>query len=141
MRRSSKDCCANNFIICMSIVRRVISGDERRQTRAFMDSSKAIPTGFSWPDEWIPLPEDEGKVLEQELRRELPAGHVLQMLRTRAIARRRRIDDVVFATSDSQHPVAVVHLTWKGGVEFDSSFPWTALYSSLQQALSEWPPP
>src|SRR5436189_6476738 len=106
-----------------------------------MDITVIGPTGFNWPHPWESISADDARRFEFELRAELPAGHVLETVETVPIARWRPTDDVVFATTDEQHPVAIVHLTWKGSVEFDPLFPWTRLYRSLSDALENWPPP
>lgn len=94
-----------------------------------------VPSEFVWPSHWEPVGDTAAR-LENELRAELPEGHVLASARVTALARSRSSDDVMFATDDPQHPLAIVHLTWKGGVEFHPSFPQTERYADLQTALS-----
>lgn len=97
-----------------------------------------VPDGLVWPNHWEPVGDaDTAARLENELKAELPEGHVLASARIfTALARLRRSDDVMFALDDPQYPVAIVHLTWKGSVEFHPSFPQTNRYHDLEAALS-----
>lgn len=70
-----------------------------------------------------------GGALEQELRRELAAGHVLFGRSVRAAARRHDRDDVLFELTDTGE-CAVVHLTWTGREE-RPPFPMTRTYRSI----------
>ena len=90
-----------------------------------------LPEDFEWPDPWEPVT-DSGETLVDELRRELPAGHVLSGVPAVAVARRTDCDDVLFATSDPSKLLALVHLTWSGQVEPDPRWPRTTLYDGWQ---------
>jgi hypothetical protein len=103
-----------------------------------MDIGTIVPADFPWPEPWEKVSQEDAARLERELRSELPNGHVLEAKQCVAISRSSRSDDVMFGTDDADRPVAVVHLTWKGSVEFHPSFPSTELYSSVERAISEW---
>jgi hypothetical protein len=90
-----------------------------------------VPEDFEWPDPWEPVT-DSGKTLLGELRRELPAGHVLSGIPVVAIARRTDCDDVLFVTADPSKPIAVVHLAWSGWAGPDPRWPSTMLYEGWQ---------
>lgn len=68
---------------------------------------------------WKSVGEIDAGILERELARELPAGHVLKNCTVRALARRLDRDDVVFELEDGRR--CVVHLTWK--IETDPRWP------------------
>lgn len=97
-----------------------------------------VPPSFTWPDAWEPVG-GESAQLEEELRSELPAGHVLESRHCVALARGRRSDDVIFATDDPLRPFAVVHLTWKSDTEFHLLCPRTEIFLDLNEALSSEP--
>jgi hypothetical protein len=92
---------------------------------------KQIPPTLNWLEPWEPL-KDSGESFVDELRKELPSRHVLFDVPVRAIARHVARDDVLFATTDSENPLAVVHLTWAGRSESDPQWPHTTLYTSWQ---------
>lgn len=69
---------------------------------------------MTWLEPWHALSDDARRALEQELHRELRAGHPLYQVVVRAIARRSDTDDVLFALSNHPYQVAVVHLVWHG---------------------------
>ena len=60
---------------------------------------------------WRAIDGQEAAALEEELRRELPAGHVLHGRQVRAIARRDDCDDVAFEVVDAG--LCIVHLTYE----------------------------
>jgi hypothetical protein len=80
---------------------------------------------------WQAVEDGQRAKLEQELARELPAGHVLAGKAVRAVAARTDRDDVLFLVPDGG--CAVVHLTWSGRREASSEWPSTVLYSSLDE--------
>ncbi len=83
-----------------------------------------------WPTGWSPIDNPiETARLEQELRREVPTGHVLFDKPVTLIGKGKR-DDYLFQLADDV--VAWVHLTW--AVETDPTWPWTELYPSF----AEW---
>lgn len=73
---------------------------------------------------------DDRSGVEQELARELPAGHVLAGKTVRAVARRDDRDDVLFEVAGMEY--AVVHLTWRRQRETDPRWPSTELYATLE---------
>ena len=84
-----------------------------------------------WNNVWRPIRDaDVAARLEQELCRELVAGHLLHGVPVAAIARRSDCDDVLFLR-DSSDRVALVHLTWKGDFERNLKWPQAVLYDCL----------
>lgn len=61
--------------------------------------------------------------LTAQLRRELPAGHVLTDTQPHMIARCTRCDDVLLKLDD--HRYAIVHLTWRQTPEASADWPST----------------
>lgn len=83
---------------------------------------------IDWLEPWCAVGE-EGKALENELRRELSRKHVLRGKEFRAIGRRIDNDDVLFEVLGDSPRYAVVHLTWRR--ERQAQWPWTMLYDDL----------
>ena len=73
--------------------------------------------------------------LEVELRNETGEGHPLFQQKAISVGRRHDTDDVLFLLLDHPAPLAVVHLTWRGRPERNSSWPHTTFYSSLQEFI------
>lgn len=110
-----------------------------------------IPDEFPWPPPWIKLPDnyvalntdalfaadfdDEttggaDKVLNDELHREMPEGHILYQLATKVVAVCTVTHkDFVYVTDDPDKPIAIVHLTWSQ--ETNPAWPRTQVISSL----------
>src|SRR5262245_9089263 len=91
-------------------------------------AEKPVPSPYVLP--WYPIENLPG--LAEELRRQAAPGHKLFGVPVRAIARRQNNDDVLFQIEDGSGRVAVVHLTWKGKVETDPTWPFTGIYDSLE---------
>jgi len=70
--------------------------------------------------------------LADELRRELPLGHILAGLAVASRARRQDRDDVLFEIPDGSGRLALVHLTHQA--ESDPRWPLTTLFT----AETEW---
>ena len=87
----------------------------------------------NWLAPWGPVPRDTAGDLEEELAKEVAPGHLLFGLPAHAVARRGDTDDVLFLVSGNSHRCAVVHLTWRGVTETDTTWPVTELYQSLGQ--------
>ena len=75
--------------------------------------------------------------LEAELRNEVGEGHPLYGRKAISVARRRDSDDVLFLLLDHPSPLAVVHLTWTGRPERNSTWPQTTFYSSLEDWIAK----
>ena len=104
----------------------------------------AIPGSFLWPKPWVriladyvPLHVEEEptetpqKLLNDELHREVPEGHVLYGLETEVVAVCTVTHkDFVFVTDDESKPMAIVHLTWS--LETDPRWPRTQTFPSLE---------
>jgi hypothetical protein len=89
----------------------------------------AIP----WQMPWVPVAEPERTLLERQLKRELPPGHVLEGRRARALGRRVDTDDVVFLLDDRGVELAVVHLTWRDGRERSAAWPHTVVFGDIRE--------
>jgi hypothetical protein len=72
--------------------------------------------------------------LADELRRELPAGHILAGLPVIARARRQDRDDVLFEILDGSGRLAQVHLTYQA--ESDPRWPTTVVFPTEADWLS-----
>jgi hypothetical protein len=70
-----------------------------------------VPDGFAYRPPWRAA----DTPLEEQLRREVPRGHVLYGLSARAVARRQDNDDVLFELfgADLLAGFALVHLDWR----------------------------
>ena len=71
--------------------------------------------------------------LEIELRNETSEGHPLYGRKAISVGRRTDNDDVLFLLLDHPSPLAVVHLTWTGRPERNTSWPQTTFYPTLQE--------
>ena len=58
-------------------------------------------------------PGGRSQSLSVELQRQMCPGHVLQGLKTKAVALRNDHGDVLFEVEGGAMPLAVVHLTWQ----------------------------
>ena len=87
------------------------------------------PADLVWLEPWT-IVAVEGEDLVRKPRCELSDRHILFGVPVAAIARRSDCDNVLFATADPSKPLAVVHLTWKGGTEHDARWPRTKLYEN-----------
>ena len=73
---------------------------------------------MQWPFPFSAIEHDDDKrVFEIELRRELEIGHPLFSIPVTAIGRRHDQDDVLFQLNNGTGRVAEVHLTWSGKKE------------------------
>ena len=77
--------------------------------------------------------ESESERLTNELRKELSQGHILYGAKLRAVAFRKDRDDVLFEVDNSDHPLVVVHLTWRR--ESDPRWPTTVFFENWEQWL------
>ena len=66
--------------------------------------------------------------LAEELRRELPPGHILAGVAVAACAQRQDRDDVLFEILDGSGRLALVHLTHQA--ESDPRWPLTTVFST-----------
>ena len=79
-------------------------------------------------DPWMPI--GNAATFENELRKEVPSGHVLEGVKVVALAKRGDCDDVLFRILDGTDRVAVVHLTWSKNVS--PEWPLTQFYADVQ---------
>lgn len=100
------------------------------------------PEGFCWPAYWKPLPAPIGwlgqiESIEAELRREVPAGHVLHGAACRAVAYNAAdVNEFLFVTDRPDVPIAFVHLTFQ--VERSPKWPYTVVYPDWEAFRAEW---
>ncbi|MBX7219685.1 MAG: hypothetical protein K1Y36_07050 [Blastocatellia bacterium] len=73
-----------------------------------------------------------GTGLAAELAREAGPAHPLFQCCVQPLAVRIDCDDVLFFTPDLVHPLAVVHLTWRGQMEDDPNRPATEWFVSIE---------
>lgn len=97
----------------------------------------SIPSHVRLEEPWQALPIDQVTMLTSQLQRELPAGHVLSGVETRAIARTANRDDVLFELLDHDKRLAVVHLTWSQQAQTDSRWPDTCLFATWDEWVRE----
>lgn len=88
---------------------------------------------IDWLVPWEAI-EDKKNGYASELHKELSPQHKLYKNEVTAIAKRVDCDDVLFKLEDETF--AVVHLTWSGKRDQDSNFPWTVLYTSLEEFVN-----
>ena len=91
----------------------------------------SLPTDFDWLSPWSPISQNDRKGIEDELRREMPEGHVLAQCEILAIGASDNYDDFLFATDCPNKPIAAVHLTWSA--ETDPAWPSTVVYASIDE--------
>lgn len=85
-------------------------------------------TKREWPAGWSAIDSDAKRAwLEDELKREMPPGHVLFEASLAVLARRESQDDYVFALPDGR--LATVHLTW--AVETRPAWPRTTIHTDF----------
>lgn len=69
------------------------------------------------PNGWASIRGDERTHIMQELRREIPPGHVLERVRLTPLARRHTRDDVLVRAIGAPFTLYLVHLTWREEVD------------------------
>jgi hypothetical protein len=99
-----------------------------------------IPTNIEVLSPWQTIqdsPDGNKKVefLSEHLFAEVPPGHVLYGLKTRAVAYRLDRDDILFEVEGSEMPLAVVHMTWQK--ETDPRWPNTQFFGSWEQWVKD----
>ncbi len=82
-----------------------------------------------WLEPWMPI-DEESRVFEKELKREVTRRHPLYRRTTAAIGRRIDNDDILFEVEDGTRKYAVVHLTWRR--ERSAEWPWTTFFDDLE---------
>jgi hypothetical protein len=81
-------------------------------------SRPALPEGWFYPDD------DTARDLHAELQRELPPGHILAGRPVETFAwREGATDDVLFRHAGEPDRFTVIHLSWLGRTEINSSHP------------------
>ena len=94
-----------------------------------MKSSEIEPLSvFERP--WEPTPPEFAGRAEQQLRIELPQGHVLTGVHAATIAHRCDCDDVLFRIGSPPHRYAVVHLTYTTNITPD--YPSTEIFDTFE---------
>jgi len=88
-----------------------------------------------WPLGWRTVMTVRARaMIDAELGRELPEGHVLKSRTAKVLGRFEQSDDMLFQLEDGS--VAEVHLTWE--VEDRADWPRTALYDSFRLWAAAW---
>lgn len=86
----------------------------------------------------MPVSDRGQEAYDNELKMELCLDHPLYGVRTRAIARTRHADDILFELHDHRvAQFAVVHLTFRGGREPDPQWPSVVLYRDLEHWVTQ----
>ncbi|HST04524.1 MAG TPA: hypothetical protein VLQ48_07285 [Chloroflexia bacterium] len=88
---------------------------------------------LEWLVPWCPVDSE----LDLQLKKEVGWGHPLYVQKAIAVGRRSDSDDVLFYLPDYSAPLAVVHLTWSDAPGPEPMFPWTVVYSSLEEWVDQ----
>lgn len=110
--------------IAIRIARTPVAIHVQDQWTGFTEEQRSL----SLQTPWHPVDPTTANSLETQLRRELPTGHSLKHLPTRAVARREDNDDVLFALHADRW--AKVHLTWSQTTLPLIDYPTTVFYDS-----------
>lgn len=105
-----------------------------RKTKARIFLTTHVMTKFDssqiqWRVPWLPVPLEHDAGTVSELRRELPAEHVLFGRTVQTVGRRQDCDDVLFYLGGFVPQFAVVHLTYSRETRPD--WPHTKLFDTL----------
>lgn len=97
-----------------------------------MKDKPPLPLGWFYPDA------ETAESLDEELRRELTVGHLLDGCEVRAFAwRDGATDDVLFRHINEPERYTVIHLTWLGRTEIDANHPWVE-FDGTFSAFVRW---
>ncbi|MES1219097.1 MAG: hypothetical protein ABUT20_26565 [Bacteroidota bacterium] len=66
--------------------------------------------------------------LTNQLKKEMPSGHVLATKKLKSIARRQDNDDALFEIDSEDYKYVVIHLTWSQKRLIDIKYPSAELY-------------
>ena len=97
--------------------------------------SKFETSQIHWREPWLPASPEQASQVEEELPRELCAGHVLFGRSVTAIGFRQDCDDVLFYLGEPAPSFAVVHLTFQR--ETQPMWPETTLFDSISAWVEE----
>ncbi len=92
----------------------------------------ALPVGWFHPEDAATT-----SSLEDELRRELPPGHLLFGRAVDIVAHRHGTDDILVRHRDRPQRFTVVHLSWIGKQEIDARHPTVEFDGTLEGFLAE----
>ena len=109
----------------------------RSETETRIVSAFQLPPAASQAG-WRPIPFERACLLDDELQRELPAGHRLKGKAVHALAEREETGESLFCVGippNSREQFAVVELT--GEVESERSRPPCHVYDSIDEWRSE----
>jgi len=87
------------------------------------------------PENWVLIDSEVQGKFSDELKKELPSGHVLLGIDATAIARREDRDDFLFLIEHSEYKYAEVHLTWS--VESNPNWPSASLFKTVKDWKQE----
>lgn len=91
---------------------------------------------LSFVEPWVAVGR-ESRALVNELKREMCEQHVLWGRELQAIGRRLDSDDVLFEICEDVKQYAEVHLTYSSMPESNPEFPWTVLFSGLDEWICQ----
>lgn len=76
------------------------------------------------PEGWFASDNEEAARLLQELKLELPPGHVLYGVAVEVVAHREGTDDILCRHKEDSSRFTVIHLSWAMKEEISSQYPW-----------------
>jgi hypothetical protein len=91
-----------------------------------------MPEKQELPDPWYWSDID----LSRQLQVEVSPFHILHLVKTKTIARRKDNDDVLFELIEHQYKYAVVHLTWSSNIQTTGDYPRARLFKSWADVYS-----
>jgi hypothetical protein len=91
----------------------------------------------TWLEPWGSLKETERPLFEIELRKELRPDHILFDVATSAFGKSDANDDVLFKLLNSKSGYALVHLTWLGRQEKSGDWPFTQLFATWDDFVTQ----
>ena len=98
-------------------------------------TTKFDASQIQWREPWQIIPPDYASKVEDELYRDMNAGHVLSGRLFAAIGRRKDCDDILFYLGDRPPRFAVVHLTFQR--EKRAEWPKTSMFDSLAALMEQ----
>lgn len=88
------------------------------------------------PEGWFYSDREQSDRLLQELKLELPPGHVLYHRNVKVIAHRDGTDDILCKHLEEDDRYTVTHLTWLGKEEFNESHPWVEVDGTFNDFIT-----
>jgi hypothetical protein len=88
------------------------------------------------PEGWFGSPPEIAADMESQLALELPPGHLLEDLAVRVVAHRMGTDDILCWHIQEPRRFTVIHLTWSGGKQTDTDYPWVEADGTFDDFLA-----